>query len=40
MKGTVAVGFAIGVLWLADILFNNGRYIDVIGGGLMALMGQ
>ena len=29
MKGLVAIAVAIGVLWLADNLLNNGRYAEV-----------
>jgi hypothetical protein len=40
MRGIVAAIIAIGVLWAADIEFNNGRYSDVIGRAIMSLIGK
>ena len=30
MKGIVAAGFAIAILWVADVEFNGGRYSGII----------
>jgi len=41
MRGiVVAVGVAVGVLWLADTLLNDGRYAAVLGSGIMNLIGR
>jgi hypothetical protein len=40
MRGIVAIGVAIGVLWLADVLLNDGRYGEVIERGMMTLIGK
>ena len=40
MKGIVAIGVAIGVLWLADVVLNNGRYGEVVEKALTTLIGR
>jgi hypothetical protein len=30
MKGIVAAGFAIAILWVADVEFNGGRYTGTV----------
>ncbi len=40
MKGVVAIGIAIGVLWSADVFLNHGRYGEVIESGMMILVGK
>jgi hypothetical protein len=40
MRGIVAIGVAIGVLWLADVLLNGGRYAEVLERGAMILIGK
>jgi hypothetical protein len=40
VKGLVAVAVAIGVLWLADTLLNDGRYGEVIERGALTLIGK
>ena len=30
MKGIIAACIAVGVLWIADVELNNGRYTDVV----------
>jgi hypothetical protein len=40
MKVIVAVGIAAGVLWLADVFPNDGRYQEVIERGIMSLVGK
>jgi hypothetical protein len=36
----VAIGVAVGVLWLVDISLNDGRYGQTIQGAAMALLGK
>ena len=40
MKGIVAIGVAVGVLWLADIQLNDGRYSQVVERAFMSLIGK
>jgi hypothetical protein len=40
MKVIVAVGIAAGMLWLADVFLNDGRYQEVIERGIMSLVGK
>jgi hypothetical protein len=40
MRVIVAVGVAVGMLWLADVFLNNGRYEEVIERGIMSLVGK
>jgi hypothetical protein len=41
MRGiVVSIGVTVGVLWLADVLLNDGRYGDVIERGIMTLVGK
>jgi hypothetical protein len=40
MRGIVAVGVAVGMLWLADVLLNHGRYGEVLERGIMTLVGK
>jgi len=38
MRTIIAIAVAVGVLWFADALVNNGRYTDVIKGAITALI--
>jgi hypothetical protein len=38
MKRIVAIGVAIGVLWVVDILLNDGRYAEVLHRGIVSLI--
>jgi hypothetical protein len=38
MKGFVAIGVAIGLLWLADVQFNDGRYSNVVESAITSLI--
>ena len=40
MKGILAIGFAVVVLWLADAQFNDGRYGEVVERAIMSLIGK
>jgi hypothetical protein len=40
MRTIIATGVAIGVLWLADTLLNDGRYGDVVERAAMSLIGK
>ena len=40
MKGVIAIAIAIGALWVADTVLNDGRYSDVVERGLFALVGR
>jgi hypothetical protein len=41
MRTVVATMFvAVGALWLADVLLNEGRYGDVVEGAIMTLVGR
>jgi hypothetical protein len=40
MRGIVAVGVAIGVLWSVDFLLNNGRYGEAVEKVIAALIGM
>jgi hypothetical protein len=40
MKGVVAISVTIGMLWLADVLLNDGRYGQVLDSGVMSLIGN
>jgi len=40
MRGIVAIGVAIGVLWLADVFLNDGRYGQTLERGMMTLIGK
>jgi hypothetical protein len=40
VKGIVAIGIAIGVLWLADVFLNHGHYEEMIEIGMMMLVGK
>jgi hypothetical protein len=40
MRGIFAIGVAIGVLWLADVLLNGSRYAEVLERGAMTLTGN
>jgi hypothetical protein len=40
VRGIVATSVAIGVLWLADVLLNGGRYGEVVERGIITLIGR
>ena len=40
MKPFIAAIIAIGVLWLVDNEFNDGRYGDVVARGIFSLIGR
>jgi hypothetical protein len=40
MKGIVAIGVAIGLLWLADVFLNDGRYAQTVEKAMMTLIGK
>ena len=40
MRAIVAIGVAVGVFWLADVLLNDGRYGDVVERAIMTLIGK
>jgi hypothetical protein len=40
MKVIVAIGVAVGMLWLADVFLNDGRYEQVIERGILNLIGK
>jgi hypothetical protein len=40
MKIIVAIGATIGVLWLADVLLNDGRYAEVLDRGMTSLISK
>jgi hypothetical protein len=40
MRGIVAVGIAVGVLWLADVFLNDGRYGQTVERAMMTLIGR
>jgi hypothetical protein len=40
MRGIGATCVAVGVLWLADVLLNDGRYGDVVERAIMSLIGK
>jgi hypothetical protein len=40
MRTIIAIGVAIGVLWLADVLINGGRYGEAIETAVMSLIGR
>jgi hypothetical protein len=40
MRGTAAICVAVGVLWLADVLLNDGRYEDVVERAIISLIGR
>jgi hypothetical protein len=40
MKGIVAIGVAVGVLWLADVQLNDGRYSEVVVRATISLRGK
>jgi hypothetical protein len=40
MKGIIAIGVAVALLWLADIQFNDGRYSNVVESAIVSLIGK
>ena len=38
MKRIAAIGVAVGVLWVADALLNDGRYAEVLQRGITSLI--
>jgi hypothetical protein len=40
MKGVIVAVIAIGALWAADVVLNDGRYSDIVEHGLFALIGR
>jgi hypothetical protein len=38
VRGIGAIFIAVGVLWLADVLLNDGRYGDVVAGAVISLI--
>lgn len=40
MNGVIVAVIAIGALWVADAVLNDGRYSDVVECGLFALVGR
>lgn len=40
MKGVIVAFIAIGALWVADVVLNDGRYSDVVERGLFTLVGR